>query len=180
MRQRTLVLVAAGLTTFLLVLVGSLVATVSRSATTLEPTVSVAPALGDAPPAGLDPAVEALIREREAAYQAALNEAQAQLDQANQQLDQITPAAAPPTNSTAEPISTDAAIAAATTYLGGGSVRKAELERERGILVYEVKFTDGSTVYVDATQGQVVYAEVAGQQGNNADHDDDDDDNDDD
>jgi len=36
------------------------------------------------------------------------------------------------------------------------------LEREHGVLAYEVKFADGSEVYVDAGTGQVAYAKVAG------------------
>lgn len=69
-----------------------------------------------------------------------------------------------------------AAIAAATSYLGGGSVRSVELEHERDILVYEVKFTDGSSVYIDAGNGQVAYAKVAGVNQNDDDEDDDNDD----
>jgi uncharacterized membrane protein YkoI len=61
----------------------------------------------------------------------------------------------------AEPVSHEQAIQAATEYVGGGTVREAELEREDGRQVYEVEFTNGSEVYVDAWSGQVVYAELS-------------------
>lgn len=62
------------------------------------------------------------------------------------------------------PIDERQAAAIATTYLGGGSVHHVERERERGMAVYEVKFTDGSTVYVTEDTGQVAYAEIAGRE----------------
>lgn len=68
--------------------------------------------------------------------------------------------AAPPAAAEANPISPDQAVAAATAYLGGGTVVKVKREHEHGVDVYEVKFSDGSEVYVDAYTGQVVYAKV--------------------
>jgi uncharacterized membrane protein YkoI len=250
MNQRTLVLIAAAITTFVLVLIGGLASTLSGNAA-LAPT-SVATSAGEAPTTltsgGLDPTVEALIRQREAEYQAALADTQVRLEQANSQLAQVgssqasppVPASAPgapavvidsaqaqtlalaaapgatlvrapelvlyanvpayevqldrgsvyidaaqgtvlansavAATATGATIGEAAAIAAATSYLGGGSVRSVELEHERNILVYEVKFTDGSSVYIDAGNGQVAYAKVAGANQND---DDDDDDNDD-
>lgn len=56
-------------------------------------------------------------------------------------------------------ISADQAAQIAIQYLGGGSVRKIELENERGVPAYEVKVGD-SKVYVDAHTGQVVYSKV--------------------
>jgi len=61
----------------------------------------------------------------------------------------------------AEPVSREQAILAATEYVGSGTVREAELEREDGRQVYEVTFANGSEVYVDAQSGQVVYAELS-------------------
>lgn len=54
------------------------------------------------------------------------------------------------------------AIQAASTYLGGGTASEVELDDEHGVLVYEVKFTNGSKVYVDAATGGVVYAQTRG------------------
>lgn len=175
MNQRTLFLVATALTVFVLVLIGGL-ATAISSLSAMTPTG--APAATDPPaalaPTSLDPTVEALIREREAAYQAALADAQARLEQANAQLAQrqalptggvvSAPAAA------VAPIDEATAIQIATAYLGGGTVRDVERENKRGMLVYEVKFTDGSKIYVDAASGQVAYARV---RGGEEDHDDD-------
>jgi uncharacterized membrane protein YkoI len=58
-------------------------------------------------------------------------------------------------------VSREQAIQAAISYVGGGTVREAELEREDGRQVYEVAFANGSEVYVDAQSGQVVYAELS-------------------
>ncbi len=60
----------------------------------------------------------------------------------------------------ANAINEDQAIAAAVAYMGGGTVAKVKREYEHGVDVYEVKFADGSEVYVDAYSGQVVYAKV--------------------
>ncbi len=65
-----------------------------------------------------------------------------------------------PAPATGEHISRAQAIEAARAYAGGGSVRDVHLEDEHGIAAYEVIFTDGKRVYVDATSGQVVYAEL--------------------
>jgi hypothetical protein len=72
--------------------------------------------------------------------------------------EQVVPAEQP---APAEPVSREQAIRAATDYVGGGTVREAELEREDGRQVYEVEFANGSEVYVDAQSGQVVYAELS-------------------
>jgi uncharacterized membrane protein YkoI len=167
MNQRTLFLIATALTVFVLVLIGGLATAVSSPSSMTPTGVQVAT---DPPaalaPTSLDPTVEALIREREAAYQAALADAQARLEQANAQLAQSqalpngAAASAPAANVT--PIDEATAIQIATAYLGGGIVRDVERENERGMLVYEVKFTDGGAIYVDAAGGQVAYARVRG------------------
>jgi len=60
----------------------------------------------------------------------------------------------------ANAINEDQAIAAAVAYMGGGTVVEVKREYEHGVDVYEVKFADGSEVYVDAYSGQVAYAQV--------------------
>lgn len=57
-------------------------------------------------------------------------------------------------------ITADQAAAAARAYVGGGTVERVELEEEHGQLVYEVRFTNNSRVYVDAVSGAVVYARL--------------------
>ena len=157
MNQRMLLLIAAGLTTFVLVLAGGLVNRMSTTAAA-EPAPTTGAAVAPAPTT-LDPTIEALIREREAAYQAALAEANARLAEANAQIATNNQPAAQP--ALTYDGSAEAAAASALQYRGGGEVREVELETEEGITVYEVKFTDGADVYVDAQTGQVVYAELA-------------------
>lgn len=57
-------------------------------------------------------------------------------------------------------ITAEQAAAAARAYVGGGTVERVELEEEHGQLVYEVRFTNDSRVYVDAVSGAVVYARL--------------------
>lgn len=276
--NRTMFLISAALTAFVLVVIGGVASRLSVSEPVSEvPTEIVIESAPITVPA-IDPTVEALIREREAAYQAALAEAQQRLAEANQRLsaaqqqlnevateaqaapavavpaapaavqapaapqvaqpDPVQAPAAPPAptyavsseqaqaiaqlaagNATlmrspelvslqgtpayevvfdrgaiyvnaqtgailantiaeiaqsANPISEDQAIAAAVAYLGGGTVKKVKREYEHGVDAYEVKFSDGSAVYVDAYTGQVVYAKVKNVYGNDGDkHDDD-------
>ncbi|MGQ9775284.1 PepSY domain-containing protein [Chloroflexus sp.] len=276
--NRTMFLISAALTAFVLVVIGGVASRLSVSEPVSEvPTEIVIESNPITVPA-IDPTVEALIREREAAYQAALAEAQQRLAEANQRLSatqqqlnevateaQAAPAvavsAAPavaqapvapqvaqpdpvqapvapsaPTyavsseqaqaiaqaaagnatlmrspelvslqgtpayevvfdrgaiyvdaqtgailaNTIAEiaqsayPISEDQAIAAAVAYLAGGTVEKVKREYEHGVDAYEVKFSDGSEVYVDAYTGQVVYAKVKNVYGDDGDEHDDD------
>ncbi|WP_287156373.1 PepSY domain-containing protein [Chloroflexus sp.] len=278
--NRTMFLISAALTAFVLVVIGGVVSRLSLSEPVSDiPTEIVIESTPIAVPA-IDPTVEALIREREAAYQAALAEAQQRLAEANQRLSiaqqqleaavqsqsatatasaaqPVAPVAAseapaeqpvpvqvpmvPPAptyavsaeqaqaiaqaaagnatlmrapelvslqgtpayevvfdrgaiyvdaqtgailaNTIAEiaqsnnPISEDQAIAAAVAYLGGGTVREVEREYEHGVDAYEVKFSDGSEVYVDAYTGQVVYAKVKNvYSGGDDDHDEEEDD----
>ncbi len=223
MNQRTPFLIAAALTVFILVVVAGL-ATRLTQPTALAPTSTTATL--DVAPA-LDPSVEALVREREAAYQTALAEANTRLEAANAQIaiangqvataqqaaptDALTPdqaqasalAAAPGSRVTAMPelvsyegtpayevrldrgliyvdaqsgavlynnavpaaaqsgaVSQEHAIQAAIAYHNGGEVVAVHLDDEEGAQVYEVKFSDGSTIYIDAGNGQVVYAQI--------------------
>ena len=223
MNQRTPLLIAAALTVFVLVVVAGL-ATRLTQPTALAPTSTTATL--DVAPA-LDPSVEALVREREAAYQQALAEANTRLEAANAQIaianaqvatapqaaptDALTPdqaqasalTAAPGSRVTAMPelvsyegtpayevrldrgliyldaqsgavlynnavpaaaqsgaVSQEQAIQAAIAYHNGGEVLAVHLDDEAGAQVYEVKFSDGSTIYIDAGNGQVVYAQI--------------------
>ncbi len=66
------------------------------------------------------------------------------------------------TPTTAATISVEEAIAVATAYAGGGTVQEAYLDQKNGKSVYDVEFTDGGEVYVDAVTAQVVYARLRG------------------
>jgi uncharacterized membrane protein YkoI len=90
MNQRSALLIAAALTAFLLVLAGGLASRLSNSADLGAVATSVPPTemLPPTTVVTLDPTVEALIKEREAAYQQALAEANNRLNQANAQITQ--------------------------------------------------------------------------------------------
>ncbi|MBO9343850.1 MAG: PepSY domain-containing protein, partial [Roseiflexus sp.] len=234
MKQHTLLGIAAALTAFVLVVIGALVGQMSQTGAPVAADTVIVPT--EAPvsaPVALDPTVEALIREREAAYQQALAEANRRLAEANrhleaanrqiaQQTNQQQSAPAQPTYpisteqaqtialslangatltkpaelvryqgtpayevifdrgavyvdaqsgaviastltqpqpaTTQQGITADQAAQIAIAYRGGGQIKKVKFERERGIDVYEVKFTDGAEVYVAASDGAVVYA----------------------
>jgi uncharacterized membrane protein YkoI len=75
---------------------------------------------------------------------------------------------------TQQGITADQAAQIAIAYRGGGQIKKVKFERERGIDVYEVKFTDGAEVYVAASDGAVVYARLDKAKKEDDDHKDDD------
>jgi len=259
MMNRTMLLIAATLTAFMLVVIDGVVSRISTTSSPEPVPTEIVVEMTPISVPALDPTAEALLREREAAYQAALAEANRRLAEANQQLNtaqrelnemsaQVSvpapaapapaapapaaPAPAPAAPAPAAPpapvyavspeqaqaiaqanaqgatlirapelvslqgvpayemvfdrgaiyvdaqtgailantistgtqvanaINEDQAIAAAVAYMGGGTVAKVKREYEHGVDVYEVKFADGSEVYVDAYSGQVVYAKV--------------------
>jgi uncharacterized membrane protein YkoI len=250
MKQHTLLGIAAALTAFVLVVIGALVGQMSQTGAPVAADTVIVPT--EAPvsaPVALDPTVEALIREREAAYQQALAEANRRLAEANrhleaanrqiaQQTNQQQSAPAQPTYpisteqaqtialslangatltkpaelvryqgtpayevifdrgavyvdaqsgaviastltqpqpaTTQQGITADQAAQIAIAYRGGGQIKKVKFERERGIDVYEVKFTDGAEVYVAASDGAVVYARLDEAKKEDDDHKDDD------
>ncbi len=57
-------------------------------------------------------------------------------------------------------ISAQRAAHIALAYHSQSEVREVKLEKERGVAAYEVRFVDGSEVYVAATTGHVVYAKI--------------------
>jgi uncharacterized membrane protein YkoI len=263
MKQHTLLGIAAALTAFVLVVIGALAGQMSQTGAPVAADTVIVPT--EAPvsaPVALDPTVEALIREREAAYQQALAEANRRLAEANRHLEaanrqiaqqtnqqQSAPAAQNPASAqnpapaqptypisieqaqaiasnlangatltkpaelvryqgtpayevifdrgavyvdaqsgaviastltqpqpatTQQGITADQAAQIAIAYRGGGQIKKVKFERERGIDVYEVKFTDGAEVYVAASDGAVVYARLDKAKQEDDDHKDDD------
>jgi uncharacterized membrane protein YkoI len=179
MKQRTTILIATALTAFVLVLVGGLAARLSQTA---APAAASAPseAAATAAPA-LDPTVEALVREREAAYQKALAEANARLEAANAQITQMNgalaqaaapapvavsapapvaaPAPAPAPAPAAAPtyaVSAEQAQAIALAAAAGATLTGApDLVSYGGVPAYEVRL-DRGLVYVDAQSGAVL------------------------
>ncbi|MCG8352305.1 MAG: PepSY domain-containing protein [Chloroflexales bacterium] len=99
------------------------------------------------------------------AYEVALDKGNVYID-ANSGQVLYNGAAPPPAPASAftpaQPITQEQAVQTASAYLGGGTVVEVERENEHGVDVYEVKFADGSEIYVDAVAGQVVYAQLKG------------------
>ena len=181
MKQRIPLLIAVGLTAFILVLGGGLAARLLAPA----PATPVAAAATGGDPAVLaapdDPTVQTLL-DREAAYEQALQQANGQLQQAYQDqqrlADQVkalqTQAQAPaaPTATPAAPTApaapTDppaptyalspqqAALVALRAAPGATLTAAPDAVDFQGQVAYEVRLTRG-TVYVDANSGQVLF-----------------------
>jgi uncharacterized membrane protein YkoI len=111
--------------------------------------------------AQLDGTPELVNFEGTTAYEVVLDQGKVYVDAQTGDILHNGAAPAVPASVPAGPVSRQQAIQAATEYVGGGTVREAELEREDGRQVYEVEFVNGSEVYVDAQSGQVVYAELS-------------------
>jgi uncharacterized membrane protein YkoI len=187
MKQSSALILAAIVTAFVLVVVGGVTATLMQPAPAqTAPTTQSAPAEQNAPtqPAPADATTittdraallaldategaqlsgtpELVSFEGTTAYEVILNQGKVYVDAQTGDVLHNGAAPAVPATAPAEPVSREQAIQAATEYVGGGTVREAELEREDGRQVYEVKFANGSEVYVDAQSGQVVYAELS-------------------
>lgn len=173
MTQKTMLILSAVLTAFVLVVGGGLIARVSQP----EAASAVAPA--GAPPAGVPPAsssttdvtaqVQELMQQREAQYRQLIDQANQRLEAMNQQLAAAQTASAPapapvapapaPARSAAPQIalSPDAARDIAVQAANGATlIRQAELVRFEGKVAYEVGFTRGA-IYVDANTGAVLF-----------------------
>ncbi|MEO8083040.1 MAG: PepSY domain-containing protein [Ardenticatenales bacterium] len=166
--QRNALILAGALSAFTLLLIGAVAGRVSHDAArvAVAPTVTVAPTAE--PTAGPDPAVQALLDERDAAYQDVIQQANDRLAQANVQLQSAYAAAAASAASAAaaaRPVAPPAPAyigpeRAAEIALGvvpGAAVqRMPELVNFQGAAAYEVVTSTGS-VYVDALSGQLLF-----------------------
>lgn len=87
MNQRLALVLATGMMIFVVVLVAGIINSTTLTAS-LAPAASPTAAASEAQPtaAASDPTIEAVVREREAAYRAALDEANARLRQANDEI----------------------------------------------------------------------------------------------
>lgn len=203
MTQRNAFILATALTAFVLVLIGGVASGVAQGSTYAAPTAAARTAPGAGPEVPLSP--QTWPDRREAAYRELVQQANERIQQANDQLRQAyqqqqslaaqlapvqgqtqparqenSPSAPPPGGR----ITAEQAVQVASAYLGGGTAISAKLEREHGVLAYEVEFADGSEVYVDAGTGQAAYAKLArgdrgrrdsrGEQGRHEEDDDDD------
>jgi uncharacterized membrane protein YkoI len=185
MMQRTALTIAATITAFVLVLIGSVAAYLAQQSTAAPaPTATALADVTTAAP-GLDPAaVQQAIKERDAAYQQRIQQANDQLQQANVQLQQAyqkqqelaaqlnqayrqqqprqavaQPEPAPPAPPAAPTyaVSPDIAAAIALGAVPGATLSHApDLVSFQGLVAYEVVL-DRGTIYVDANSGQVLY-----------------------
>lgn len=145
MKQRTAFAVAAGLTAFVLVVVGGVAGAVS-SANAASPAPTV------------DPALQAQIQQREDAYRSLIQQANDQLQQAYQQLDQLQGQSQPAQSSTTTyPVSPDLAAGLALRLAPGSKLTSwPTLVDFQGTVAYEIVL-DRGTVYIDATTGRLLY-----------------------
>jgi uncharacterized membrane protein len=176
MSQRTALIIAVMVTSFLLVAVGGVSATIANRPAAGLPTDTSAPTLAptETPLAGVDPT---LVAQREAEYQQALADANQQLQQAYQmqqaladKLAAIPPTATPrpvvivqqpaATATSAQPqypITPEMAAQLALNASPGAILQGTpELVLFEGSVAYEV-LLDRGKVYIDATTGAVLY-----------------------
>jgi hypothetical protein len=167
MNQRTMFLVAAGITAFVLVLAGGFAAYITHPAAS---TAAVASATSSAPQltttdAGQSVAEQSAAAESVAAYQQQLQEARAQLEEANRRLSkayseqptqvpaQASAQATPVVQSVNAIITPDqAAFIGIAAAPGARLLRAPELVNFQGTRAYEMQF-DGGAVYIDAISG---------------------------
>jgi len=144
MSQKTMIVLAASVTAFVLVMAGGVFARVSEA--------------GAAPdaPAAVNPAVADLWNQREAAYRELIQ-------QANQRLQSVSApgmnaqAAAPEAPAFTASVSPDLAVYLALTAAPGASLKRApELVSFQGTPAYEVSTSHG-LVYIGAMNGAILY-----------------------
>ncbi|TFH35032.1 MAG: hypothetical protein E4G99_08220 [Anaerolineales bacterium] len=168
MLNRKALMLSVGITAFVIVTIGGVFAAFAQSRLGSGPAIAAADLLSD-------PAVQAALSEREAAYQQLI-------DEANQRLAEATTATTVMTEPVLEeyPVSIGLAVALAQNALGGGTLlRQPEMVLLNGRVAYEL-ILDRGQVYIDATSGAILYnsgaaALVANASGSSRGHDDDDD-----
>lgn len=109
--------------------------------------------------------LEALLQEREQAYQQLIAEANARLEQAYQQIEELSAQLATSSSSTANapPSAPSVALSPARAIWiamnaapGSALIKEPELVLFQGVLAYEVVLDQG-TLYIDANTGQILY-----------------------
>ncbi|MGD2059164.1 MAG: hypothetical protein PVF85_08850 [Anaerolineales bacterium] len=162
MINRKALMLSVGTTAFVVVLAGGIYAGYAQSPAPAEADVSIEDALND-------PQVQQVLREREAAYQEMLEQANQRLISQSEGSDQAV--------EEEYPISVGLAVALGQNALGGGTlIRNAELVSVNGRAAYELIFDRGQ-VYIDAISGAILYnsnasAQVASSGGSHREHED--------
>jgi len=154
MKHRTALIVSAGVTAFVLVVMGAVAGLAAGGARAQEPTPQVT----------LDPALEAQLQAREADYQAKLAEANARLQDAYTKIEEMQTQLPPPeTETQVYPISPDLAVGLVLNeYPGTKLLRWPELVDFQGIVAYEIVLDKGK-VYLGATNGAILWTGVNSQ-----------------
>jgi uncharacterized membrane protein YkoI len=143
MKNKTLLVIAAFVTVFLLTIGIGVVTNAVAKANQLPPVATVD---------------TAAFLEREAAYQKLINEANQKIEQANQQISQLLAETAAPT---AEPTSmylfSPVQAAEIAKHITGIYPKTSpELVIFNGVAAFEVKFANG-IIYIDANTGAIIY-----------------------
>lgn len=154
MSQRTVILIAAGLTAFLLVVGGAIAGQlVNPTATLAAPEEPVPGSVVSPGEAQTSPDVQGWM-EREAAYQELIREANQKLEEAYAQ--QEAAAATVPAEATYAISAEQAAEIALQAVPWAKLLGPAELVDFQGVVAYEVALNVGM-VYVDANTGDILY-----------------------
>lgn len=168
MKQRATVFLAAGMTAFVLVAAGAVMAaaTVAPSTTVAAQQLDVTATLTG----GLDvPVVDAtVVAQREAQYRQLIEQANARIQQANAEIARLQQAqsqaqTAPSGLDAAPQITADQAAQLALSLVNGSTlVSTPELVNYQGATAYEVVLDRGN-IYIDPTTNRLLGAVAAGQ-----------------
>ena len=176
MNQRMMLPIAATLTAFILVVVGSLATymTIIPEAQPIKTNNTVSAVNAADIPSTAQPAVdlatETLIKQREAAYQKALADANQRIEQANQQVATMNAqlaqakAAKPATSAPSSPYALSVAQAqdiALSLAPGARLTKTPEVVSYQGASAYEVVLNVG-TLYINAQTGAILGTKAAG------------------
>lgn len=155
MNQKTILVISAALTAFVLVAVGAVAGRAAAGRATSDSTQ----AASTAEISGLDPTVQAQIDARDAEYKKTIQEANQRLTEAYQKIQTLEAAAATPTASVTDsyPVSPELAVGLALNLVPGSTLVKwPDLVDFRGTAAYEI-ILDRGAVYIDASTARLLY-----------------------
>ena len=167
MKNKTAIIIAAALTAFVLFILGGVVTTV-RGAQQRQAARQQAVSDDISVPAQpLDPNLEQAIRDREAAYQKLIDEANARLIQAQKdeqalqaQLDALKKGSQPAASQAASQITPQEAAQIASSLTGQSQVFSVEAVPLNGSQVYQVTMSSGDLVFI-GLNGQLIGVQPA-------------------
>jgi uncharacterized membrane protein YkoI len=167
MNQKSALSLAAGITAFVLVLIGAVALGISQ--TGIAPSSASTPEPSPTQIVGIDPtAAQALLDERDAIYRQQLGQANRLLQEANARLQQAysetpTPTAVPTRQSVPAPLAPSYAVSARQAVAIALSatpdatlMQQPDLVDFQGTPTYEVRL-DRGLVYIDANSGKVLF-----------------------